>query len=155
MRKKRVQDYCEILDYNLDFVLYNEVLTSGVLANYFKVLYSNKFMVHNDQLYKYNGVYWCLDESKKSSVLHQFISNHFYNHLVKYSLDVKSKIFKKLEGANENDSIAIKNELSKSSPEDWMDLEDEDLFNNKSNPYSRENMGFKRDNDALIREFGW
>lgn len=49
----------------------------------------------------------------------------------------------------------IKNELSKSSPEDWMDLEDEDLFNNKSNPYSRENMGFKRDNDALIREFGW
>lgn len=49
----------------------------------------------------------------------------------------------------------IKNELSKSSPEDWMDLEDDDLFNNKSNPYSRENMGFKRDNDALIREFGW
>ena len=59
--KKMVQDYCEILDDNLDFVLYNEVLTSGVLANYFKVLYSNKFMVHNDQLYKYNGVYWCLD----------------------------------------------------------------------------------------------
>jgi P4 family phage/plasmid primase-like protien len=113
--KKMIQDYCEILDDNLDFVLYNEVLTSGVLANYFKVLYSNKFMVHNDQLYKYNGVYWCLDESKKSSVLHQFISNHFYNHLVKYSLDVKSKIFKKLDGANENDSVAIKNELSKVS----------------------------------------
>ena len=108
-----VQDYCEILDDYLDFVLYNEVLTSDILANYFKILYSNKFMVHNDQLYKYNGVYWCLDESKKSSVLHQFISNHFYNHLVKYSLDVKSKIFKKLEGANENDSVAIKNELSK------------------------------------------
>ena len=113
--KKMVQDYCDILDDNLDFVLYDDVVTSGKLANYFKVLYSDKFMVHNDQLYKYNGVYWVLDESKKSSLLHQFISNHFYNRLVKYSLQTKSKIFKKLEGANESDSVVIKSELTKVS----------------------------------------
>ena len=55
-----VQDYCNILYDNLDFVLYDDMVTSGKLANYFKVLYSDKFkfMVHNDQLYKFNDVYW-------------------------------------------------------------------------------------------------
>jgi hypothetical protein len=113
--KKMTQDYCDILDDNLDFKLYNDVVTTGLLSNYFKILYSDKFMVCDEQLYKYNGVSWVLDPSKKSTVLHQFISNQFFNKLVKYSLTVKSKIFDKLKVANESDSVGIKNELSKVS----------------------------------------
>jgi P4 family phage/plasmid primase-like protien len=113
--KKMTQDYCDILDNCLDFKLYNDVVTTGLLSNYFKILYSDKFMVHEEQLYKYNGVSWVLDPSKKSSVLHQFISHQFYNKLVKYSLIVKSQIFDKLKVANETDSVLIKHELSKVS----------------------------------------
>jgi len=111
--KKTTQDYLDILDDKLDFKLYNDVITTGLLSNYFKILYSDKFMVYEEQLYKYNGVYWVLDPSKKSTVLHQFISHQFYNKLVKYSLTVKSEIFDRLKEANESDSVSIKNELSK------------------------------------------
>ena len=76
--KKMTQDYRDILDDNLDFKLYNDVVTTCLLSNYLKVLYSDKFMVHEEQLYKYNEVSWVLDLSKKSSGLLQFISHHFF-----------------------------------------------------------------------------
>jgi len=49
--KKMTQDYCDILDDNLDFKLYNDVVTTGLLSNYFKILYSDKFMVHDVQFF--------------------------------------------------------------------------------------------------------
>ena len=66
-------------------------------------------MVYEEHLYKYNVVCWVLDPSKKSTVLHQFISHQCYNKLVKYSLTVKSEIFDRLKEANESDSVSIKN----------------------------------------------
>jgi hypothetical protein len=38
------QDYLSILDQNLNFNLYKCTFTSGLLANYFRILYSNKFI---------------------------------------------------------------------------------------------------------------
>jgi P4 family phage/plasmid primase-like protien len=112
--KKMSQDYLEILDDNLDFKLYNEATTTGLIANYFKTIYSNEFMVVDDKLYKYTGVYWCADDSKKSTLLHQFISTTFYKHIVKYSMTQKANIFKELEKASTEDEEAkIKGELQK------------------------------------------
>lgn len=111
--KKMCQDYLEILDDNLDFKLYNELTTTGLLANYFKTFYSNEFMMVNDKLYKYTGVYWNPDDSKKSTSLHQFISNTFYKHMVKYSINQKSIIFNQLTKVSGDEEIKIKAELTK------------------------------------------
>jgi P4 family phage/plasmid primase-like protien len=112
--KKMNQDYLEILDDSLDFKLYNELTTSGLIANYFKTIYSNEFMVVDDKLYKYTGVYWCADESKKSTLLHQFISTKFYKHMIKYSQGQKSIMIKNLDKVEtEDDEAKIKAELQK------------------------------------------
>ena len=50
-------------------------------------------MVVDDRLYKYTGVYWLCDDSKKSTLLHLFISTKFYKHIVKYSMIQKANIF--------------------------------------------------------------
>ena len=113
-KKEMNQDYLEILDDSLDFKLYNELTTSGLIANYFKTIYSNEFMVVDDQLYKYTGVYWCADESKKSTLLHQFISTKFYKHMIRYSQGQKSIMIKNLDKAEtEDDEAKIKAELQK------------------------------------------
>ena len=98
-KKEMNQDYLEILNDSLDFKLYNEITTSGLIANYFKTIYSNEFMVVDDRLYKYTGVYWLCDDSKKSTLLHLFISTKFYKHIVKYSMIQKANIFEELQKA--------------------------------------------------------
>ena len=71
-------------------------------------------MVVNDKIFKYTGVYWSVDDSKKSTTLHQFISNTFYKHILKYSMNQKSIIFKQLEkAATEDEESKIKQELQK------------------------------------------
>jgi len=107
------QDYLEILDDNLDFKIYNEITTTGLLANYFKTFFSEDFMMVKDRLYRYTGVYWCPDDSKKSTTLHQFISHTFYKHMGKYSIKQKSIIFDKLTTATEDEESKIKDELAK------------------------------------------
>ena len=112
--KKMNQDYLTVLEESLDFKLYYDITTTGILANYFKTIYANEFIVVNDQLYNYTGVYWQADESKKSTKLHQFISNTFYKHMVKYTITQKSIIFKQLEKAKgEDEETTIKQLLQK------------------------------------------
>lgn len=51
----------------------------------------------------------------------------------------------------------IKKELAKDSPNDWTDTDDADLLDhvNKDDTSSAIIYGFKRNNDALLKEFGW
>jgi len=113
-KKEMNQDYMDILDDNLNFKLYDEIVTTGLIANYFKIMFSNQFMVVQDKLYKYTGVYWCLDESKKSTSLHQFISNTFYKHMVSYCISQKSMLFnERNDMTNEDDIKAVKDKLQK------------------------------------------
>ena len=102
--KKMTQDYLEILDNNLNFILYNEEITTGLLSSHFKIMFGNKFMVYEDKLYKYNGVFWKYDESKKSTSLHSFLSSTFYNYMVKYCITNKTLLFEKLQLENNDDS---------------------------------------------------
>lgn len=76
-------DYLDILDKNLVIDLYTPSFSSGILADYFKLLYCDKFLYTNDQLYYYNGVYWKSDD-KKLSILNNFVDSKFYIHLVHY-----------------------------------------------------------------------
>jgi phage/plasmid-associated DNA primase len=80
------QDYLSILDKNLNFDLYNPTFTTGLIANYFRILYSNKFIFRCDNLYIYNGVYWKIDTDKKYSSLHNFVDTKFHHELVDYIL---------------------------------------------------------------------
>ena len=43
-RKGMDQDYLKILDKNLNFDLYTPTFTTGLIANYFRIMYSNKFV---------------------------------------------------------------------------------------------------------------
>lgn len=51
------------------------------IAEVFRALHMDKFIVFYNNLYKYNGVYWALDDSKKHSVLQNFVATTFYNEL--------------------------------------------------------------------------
>lgn len=84
--KEMNQDYFKILDKNLNFDLYSPPFTTGLMADYFKVMFSNKFINVNGELYSFNGIVWKL-EDKKNSSLHNFVDNVFHSHLTKYIYD--------------------------------------------------------------------
>lgn len=85
--KEMNQDYHSILDKNLCFNLYTPAFTTGLIADYFKVMFSNKFINVDGLLYSFNGVYW-KEEDKKQSSLHNFVDKVFYTHLDKYITDL-------------------------------------------------------------------
>jgi phage/plasmid-associated DNA primase len=90
---------------DVDYNLINPIFTSGLLAEYFKSLYNNKFIYKNDALYYFNGVYWVKDS--KNTYLNMFVKNEFYNNLLNYVL-VQIKI-----NNNNNDDEEGKEEKQK------------------------------------------
>jgi|688.fasta_scaffold63464_5 phage/plasmid-associated DNA primase len=84
--KEMNQDYLKTLDKNLSFDLYSQPFTTGLIADYFKVMFSNKFINVNGELYSFNGFVWKLEDKKHSS-LHNFVDNVYYSHLNKYIYD--------------------------------------------------------------------
>lgn len=89
--KAMSQGYEKILDKNLDFDLINPSFTSGMLADYFSILYP-QFVSIDGNVFEYNGVYWKLMDKKQAS-LHLHINDVFYKHLIGYAT-------KKLTDAN-------------------------------------------------------
>ena len=82
-QKDMNQGYESILDKNLIFDLYTPTYTTGLIAEHFAVMNSNKYISYDDVVYQYNGVTWdALD--KKCSALHLYIDNAFYKYLVGY-----------------------------------------------------------------------
>ena len=79
LNKPFEQHYLNILDKSLIFNLPFKDYSSGILSDYFRMIYSDKFLYNNNKLYCYNGYYW-LEEDKKSK-LHNFIDEVFYKHL--------------------------------------------------------------------------
>ena len=56
--------------------LYSPLFTSALIADYFKLLYNDKFLAVDDKVYMFNGVYWeTLD--KKNTELTNFIDKIF------------------------------------------------------------------------------
>lgn len=82
--KEMNQGYNKILDKSLKFDLYTPIFTTGLLADYFRIIYADKFINVNGCLYSYTGIYWKKEEDKKNSTLHNFVDNVFYKHLLNY-----------------------------------------------------------------------
>lgn len=101
--KKMDQDYLDILDKNLKFDLYNPIFTTGLIANYFRILYSNKFIFRCDNLYIYNGVYWKIDTDKKYSSLHNFVDTIFYKSLLDYIIKLLAETNRNISSLPEDD----------------------------------------------------
>ena len=70
--------------YNVN--LYSPLFTSGLIAEYFKTLYNNKFVYCDGVLYYFNGVYWKRDD-KNNSFLNLFVKNEFYSYLLGYAIN--------------------------------------------------------------------
>jgi phage/plasmid-associated DNA primase len=112
------QGYNKILDDRLNFDLYTPIFTSGLLADYFKVIYANKFINVNNQVYIYTGVYWKKEEDKKNSTLHNFIDSIFFKHLLDYiskKINLQNKYIGALPNTEENEMQlqSLRDELEK------------------------------------------
>jgi phage/plasmid-associated DNA primase len=64
--------------------LYNPLFSSALIADYFKLLYKEKFVCVNDIVYSYNGIFW-EKEDKKNSNLIKFIDKQFIIDLLQYA----------------------------------------------------------------------
>lgn len=116
------QGYNKILDKNLCFDLYTPTFTTGLLADYFRIIYANKFLNVGGQLYIYTGTFWKKEEDKKNSTLHNFVDTIFYKHLVNYISTHISKQNEKIGAVADTESEKgkahlelLKNELMKMS----------------------------------------
>jgi len=87
LEKEKPNDKLCILDKNLCFDLYNPQFTTGLLADYFKVMFSNKFINVDDKVYMFNGIYWVQEDAKLSN-LHNFVDSVYHAHLNKYICDL-------------------------------------------------------------------
>ncbi len=83
-KKEMNQDYLKIIDDSINIDLYTPMFTTGMIADYFKMMYSNKFLRVNNNLYVYNGFYWKIENDNKFTSIHNFIDFTFYKHITKY-----------------------------------------------------------------------
>jgi phage/plasmid-associated DNA primase len=65
--------------------LHTPLFTTGLIAEYFKQKYSDNFIVSDEILYFYNGIYWERDD-KNHSYLNIFINSVFSKHLNEYAV---------------------------------------------------------------------
>ena len=84
--------------------LYTPLFTSGLIADYFKMLYGDKFIRVDEKVYMFNGVYWeTLD--KKSTELTNFIDKVFVKNLLEYANEQMTKFTSQLNGTDNDDII--------------------------------------------------
>lgn len=84
--------------------LYTPLFTSGLIADYFKILYGDKFIRVDEKVYMFNGVYWeTLD--KKNTELTNFIDKVFVKNLLEYANDQMTKFTSQLNGTDNDDII--------------------------------------------------
>lgn len=145
--KEMNQDYFNILDKNLCFDLYTPQFTTGLIADYFKVIYSNKFVNVDGILYSFNGIVW-KEEDKKQSTLHNFVDKVFYNHLDKYISDLKMPLSIELSNVKSAMAILISEGKSTKELEDKIkELEEkEKIYNNFFGNLSKlRNIKYRKD----------
>ena len=115
-QKEMNQDYLSILDKSLCFDLYHPIYSTGMIADYFRIMYSNKFLNVNGEVYIYTGTYWRKEIDKKHSTIHNFVDTTFYKHLVDYIsklISEKNVEIGKLDDGEENKAMfdSLSNEL--------------------------------------------
>ncbi len=90
--KPLTDGYEDIIDEHLNFDLWKHDVTDGLFAEYFKLLYYKEFIVVNEALHSFNGVYWEKDANKKCSKLADKIDKDFRAYILKRSFNVVKRI---------------------------------------------------------------
>jgi len=94
------EDYLKTLDNHIVMDLHHPTFSTGLLSDYFSILYRDKFLYHDQKLYVYNGVYWEMD-NQSNTTLSRFIDKKFYAKLVGYACE-KQQYYTKLYSDIEN-----------------------------------------------------
>ena len=81
----------ERIDDNLIYDLHTPDFTTGLLSDYFKILY-DKFIYYDSTLYYFNGVYWEQDYNMIN--IYNFIDKQFYGKLLHYYCKQRELIIK-------------------------------------------------------------
>jgi len=156
----------DLLDESLIYDLHTPDFTTGLLSDYFKILY-DKFIFHDSKLYYFNGVYWEYDHHM--IYIYNFIDKCFYDKLVhyyckqrellikQYSLKCESKDEMKtklqpLENFRKQIAHLRQNKYRKTLTEDICNkLYDKNiLFNAKPNLFAFNNKIFDLASDTFI-----
>jgi phage/plasmid-associated DNA primase len=156
----------DLLEDSLNYDLHTPEFTTGLLSDYFKILY-DKFVFYDSKLYYFNGVYWEQDHNMIN--IYNFIDKQFYGKLLHYYCKQRERIIKNyslredlkdemkkhlqpLEAFHKQISHLRQNKYRKSLTEDICNkLYDKTIvFNAKPNLFAFNNKIFSLANDAFI-----
>lgn len=101
--------------------LMEKEFSTGIFAEFFRNVYSNKFIAVDGIIYHYNGVYWKRDDNK-NLITNKFLSNEVYPVIEKFCMgkifDIQEQICEKkneLDGLNTKENgdeiFSIKGEI--------------------------------------------
>lgn len=100
--KELNEDFKNIDDHiKLDFR--KKSFTTGQLADYFKMVYDNKFIVSNKIIYEYNGIYW--EQHNTDAILHNFIDSEYKPYLLKQYFKQHSELQQLLLSSENKEQI--------------------------------------------------
>ena len=88
------EGYENIIDKHIIFDLWNRDGNDGMYADYFKVLYSEEFVVRYECLYNYNKVYWERSEAKVWKKISSKIDGDFKDYILKRAFAVRKQMKK-------------------------------------------------------------
>jgi len=156
----------ELIEDSLIYDLHTPEFTTGLLSDYFKILY-DKFIYYDSKLYYFNGVYWEYDHNMIN--IYNFIDKQFYGKLLHYYCKQREVIVKQhslkdetkdevkaklqpLEAFRKQISHLRQNKYRKTLTEDICNkLYDKTIvFNANPNLFAFNNKIFDLANDSLI-----
>ena len=105
---------------------YTEKLTTIKVGEHFKKHYSDKFLMTDEQLYYFNGVYWCKD-SKGHSKLNLFIGQEYYKLYTSFYTQYYNEI-KKIEDDEIRCKLIDKLSEHKKNVESFTDSKSRDKY---------------------------
>jgi len=110
--KEMKQDYIDKLDKSINFNLIYQPFSTGLICNYFKFLYYDKYLTVDDILYRFNGIYW-VPEDKKNSSIHNFIDTVFIGELKKITAFEYTSMTEKIVKAEKEEKKELEKERKK------------------------------------------
>lgn len=82
--------------------LYSPLFTSGLIADYFKLLYGDKFIRVDEKVYVFNGIFWETIDKKYTELIN-FIDKVFIKNLLEYATEQMTKFTAQLNGSEQDD----------------------------------------------------
>lgn len=103
--KKMELGYNKVLDKHLKFDI--DTYSTSEVANIFKILYMDKFLFNNSNLYAYNGTYWERCNDKRYTAIHDQVLGPFLKYMERIAFDA---IKKHMESPTRDDAYSARME---------------------------------------------